>query len=293
MLRKCYDGEKELRGRADQTTTEYSLSAPVAIAGEVPLTEGALLERIVTVSLSKNKLNNIMRKAYGAMRGLNLSAFMSRYIPFCLSTDFDKELNRAEVLTTDLIPGFDDIADRIRKNLVVMTFGFNQFMRFGKEFDIDCGDLTPALAEALTTAKNAVCGEDGITRDALDYMLEHFAVMAETRRLVNGRDYVIRESYGDIALRFNSCFAEFRKYHRETQLDGEMLNAPAYKGLLKENQERGGYVEGTNINVKFKGSQKKAVIIAPELSDSLGIDLSGFFGNEDDVAVTKVTSGYQ
>ena len=72
-----------------------------------------------------------------------------------------------------------------------------------------------------------------------------------------------------------------------------MLNAPAYKGLLKENQERGGYVEGTNINVKFKSSQKKAVIIAPELSDSLGIDLSGFFGNEDDVAVTKVTSGYQ
>ena len=160
MLRKCYDGEKELRGRPDQTTTEYSLSAPVAIAGEVPLTEGALLERIVTVSLSKNKLNNIMRKAYGAMRGLNLSAFMSRYIPFCLSTDFDKELNRAEVLTTDLIPGFDDIADRIRKNLVVMTFGFNQFMRFGKEFDIDCGDLTPALAEALIAAKNTVCGED-------------------------------------------------------------------------------------------------------------------------------------
>ena len=120
---------------------------------------------------------------------------MSRYIPFCLSTDFDKELNRAEVLTTDLIPGFDDIADRIRKNLVVMTFGFNQFMRFGKEFDIDCGDLTPALAEALTTAKNAVCGEDGITRDALDDMLGHLATMAETGRLVNGRDYIIRESY--------------------------------------------------------------------------------------------------
>jgi hypothetical protein len=163
-----------------------------------------------------------------------------------------------------------------------MTFGFNQFMRFGKEFDIDCGDLTPALAEALTTAKNAVCGEDGITRDALDYMLEHFAVMAETRRLVNGRDYIIRESYGDIALRFNSCFAEFRKYHRETQLDGEMLNAPAYKGLLKENHERGGYVEDTNNNTRFKGSQKRAVIIDPKSAESLGIDLSGFFGNEDD-----------
>ena len=282
MLRKCYDGEKELRGRPDQTTIEYGLTAPVAIAGEVPLTEGALLERIISVTLKKNSLNNIMRKTYGAMRGLNLEAFMSRYIPFCLSTDFDKELNKAEVLATDLILGFDDIADRIQKNLVVMTFGFNQFMRFGKEFDIDCGDLTLALAEALTRARNAVCGEDGITRDALDYMLEHLAVMAETGRLMNGRDYIIRESYGNIALRFNSCFAEFRKYHRETQLDGEMLNTPAYKGLLKENHERGGYVKDTQAVVKFGRQTKRAVVINYELAESLGIDMGGFFGDEDD-----------
>ena len=56
VLRKAYDGEKEFRGRPDQTTTEYSLSAPIAIAGEVALTEGAMLERIIAVEMSPNQL---------------------------------------------------------------------------------------------------------------------------------------------------------------------------------------------------------------------------------------------
>ena len=60
-----------------------------------------------------------------------------------------------------------------------------------------------------------------------------------------------------------------------------MLNAPAYKGLLKENHERGGYVEGMNRSVRYKGVNKKSVIINPQLAETLNIDLSGFFGNED------------
>jgi len=223
-----------------------------------------------------------MRKAMLSLRDLQLQAFMSRYIPFCLRTDFDKELNKAEVLATDLLDEFEELPDRIRKNLTVLIFGVDQFVRFGIEQGIldENDDLTDGLAEAVTAVKNALCGEDGVTKVALDHMIHHLATMAETQRLVYGRDYVVRETYGDIAIRFDSCFAEFRKFHRETQLDGEILNAQAYRKQIKENHEREGYVTHTSERAWFDSEQKRGVIILKERAKDFGMDLEGFFGND-------------
>ena len=207
----------------------------------------------------------------------------SGIIPFALRTNFEKELNKAEVLATDLLDGFEELPDRIRKNLTVMIFGVNQFVRFGIEQGIldENDDLTDGLAEAVTAVKNALCGEDGVTKVALDHMIHHLATMAETQRLVYGRDSVVRETYGDIAIRFDSCFAEFRKFHRETQLDGEILNAQAYRKQIKENRDRGGYITETSALVRFGTTSKRAIIIDAKRAEVLGIDLSGFFSNED------------
>ena len=223
-----------------------------------------------------------MRKAMLSLRDLQLQAFMSRYIPFCLRTDFDKELNKAEVLATDLLDDMNTLPDRVRKNLTVLIFGFSQFIRFGIEQGVvdENDDFTAPLSEAVTTVRNTLCGEDGVTKVALDYMLEHLAVMAETGRLKSERDYVIRETYGDIAIRFDSCFAEFRKFHRETQLDGELLNAQAYRKQMKENCERGGYITHTRDRAQFGKTQKRGVIIDLDRTRDIGMDLDGFFDNE-------------
>lgn len=293
LLRKAYDGEKEFRGRPDQTTTEYSLSAPIAIAGEVALTEGAMLERIIAVEMSPNDLTATMRKAYQALRTLPLQAFCSRFIPFALRTDFEKELNQAEVLGADLLDDMNTLPDRIRNNLTVLIFGFNQFIRFGIEQGIvdEADDLTDVLAEAVTTVKIALCGDDGVTKVALDYMIGHLATMAETKRLVSKRDYVARETSEDITIRFDSCFAEFRKFHRETQMDSEILNAQAYRKQMKENRERGGYITETSALVKFGTIPKRAIIIDAKRAEVFGLDLSGFFGNEDDKSSVDGNTG--
>jgi hypothetical protein len=281
LLRKAYDGETELKGRADQGTNEYVITAPVAMAGVQPLTEGELLERILTVTPQKHRLSDVMREAYHQIRNLPLSAFMSRYIPFALGVDVLAELARAEALAAELVPRFNEAPDRVRKNLTVATFGFNQFLAFGQTFDIHCEDFTSVLGKALNTALEAVCGVDGVTTDALDLMIKHLAIMAETGRLTYGTHYVVRDTYQDIALRFNACFAEFRKYYRETQLDTELLNEEGYQILLKENHARKGYITERNRNVKFRGDQQKAVIVSPILAEAVNLDLSGFFGNEE------------
>ena len=79
---------------------------------------------------------------------------------------------------------------------------------------------------------------------ALDYLLEHLAVMAETERLKRDVHYTFRDQ--DIAIRLDSCLAEFRRFHRETQLDGEILDQGAYQKQIRENQERNGYVLATS-----------------------------------------------
>jgi hypothetical protein len=53
LLRRAYQGDVEHRGRADLGLVRYHLTAPVAVAGEVPVaTQSALIERVISVSPS-------------------------------------------------------------------------------------------------------------------------------------------------------------------------------------------------------------------------------------------------
>ncbi|MDP6599581.1 MAG: hypothetical protein QGI86_27570, partial [Candidatus Poribacteria bacterium] len=248
-LRKAYDGEKEFRGRPDQTTNEYALTAPVAIAGEVSLSEGALLERIIAIEMSPNHLNQQMRKSFHSMQALPLQAFISGYIPFVLSTPMEKQLQETELVAVDLL-NLGPMPDRVRNNLMIMIFGFNQFIRFGIEQGVLSAedDYLPFLKTAVQTVKEAVCSNQGVTRLALDYLLEHLAVMAETGKLREGMHYKFDQH--QVFIRLPACLAEFRRYHRETQLEGELLDANAYRKQIRENMERKSYISNSSEPVR-------------------------------------------
>ena len=86
-----------------------------------------------------------------------------------------------------------------------------------------------------------------------------------------------------MTIRLDSCLAEYRRFHRETQLDGELLDKGAYQKQIRENQERNGYVLATSQAVRFSdlASLKRAVIIDPERAEDVGLDLSGFIVEDD------------
>lgn len=289
LLRRCYNGESEFRGRPDQTTVEYSLSAPVAIAGEVALTESALLERILSVNLSPNSLGANRKSALARLQALELQGFCDRYIPFVLATDFETELARAEEETARIL-GDKELPERVRRNLVVMVFGIQQFCRFGEGLELDLDDFDAVslhlldsmwLPGAIERMVEAVCGEDGITKTALDYLLEQLSVMAETGRLSYGVHYTIKADE-DLAIRLDSCLAEFRRFARETQLDTEVLNTQAYKQQIRENQDRGGYVRETSQVVRMGSNNLRCVLIDVVKAREAGLDLSGFQVKRDD-----------
>ena len=110
-------------------------------------------------------------------------------------------------------------------------------------------DYLPYLREGITAAKDLVCGQQGVTKLALDYLLEHLATMAETGKLQDGVHYKFDQH--QVAIRLRPCLAEFRRYHRETQLEGELLDEKAYRKQIRENMERNSYITDSSEPIRF------------------------------------------
>jgi len=279
MLRRSYNGESEFRGRQDQTTVEYNLSAPVAVAGEVGLSESALMERIVNVKLSPNDLNEEARGHHASVVHQDLSPFGTRYVQFVLSTDFDQQYEIAKELTSEWLAGLTT-PDRVFNNLVAVTFGFRQFMKFGVQYELpDSEDaLDHELKDAVLSVHGSVCSEEG-TATALEPFIQHLSTMAEGGRLQRGRHYGVSQDEDEVYIRFDLCFAEFLKWMRESNALDEVLDRKAYRQLMRENKDKEGYILEISKRVRMKAAGQ--VGVPPLNCVAISIDKAKHFGLED------------
>jgi hypothetical protein len=276
MVRRVYQGEVEHRGRPDLTLVPYQLTAPSAVAGEVPLaTQPALAERIIAVSPAPQWLaaHPEARKAYRELSALPLHAFASQYIPWVLQRSFDDAVARAEAVFQETF-GKKTWPERVRDNLFAVVFGLCQFEAFGHAHGLPVPeqlDFTAMLDPVIAH----VCGPDGTTRSAIDGLLEHLATLAELGRVVAGVHYA-QTPEGWLALRLDPCLAEYRRYIRDTSLNSEVLDKAAYLEQFRQNQATQGYVKGVSTLAAFDGGRKRAVVIDLDHAARTGLDVAGF-----------------
>ena len=242
ILRRVYDGDTEHRGRPDLRLITYRLMAPVAVAGEVSVArQPAMRERIIPVSPSKTWLpeHEDARKAYWELVKLPLHAFASLFIEWSMGQDFSSQWASADRTLTESIDR--EMPERIRDGLRVVSFGLRQFERFGQDYglsipeQLDMGAIFNSILDQLVSS-------DGRSRVGLDVLLEHLAAMAEMGRLVEGRHYLAKKTDGYLAVRLDSCLAEYRRYAKDTASDDEVLSKESYLRQLRENHESKGYV---------------------------------------------------
>jgi hypothetical protein len=261
MLRRVYQGEVEFRGKPDLRLVPYRLTAPMAVGGEVPVsTQPALVERVIPVSPSPLWLaeHAEARTAYADLMGLPLSAFAPLYIQWTLQRDMDQDFVKAEQVLHETC-GQRLLPERIRHNLLVIIFGLCQYEAFGQAHELPVPDQLDYTA-VLDPVIEQLCSPEGATRTALDDLLEHLATLAEMGRLT--RDHHFTWTQDDaLALRLDLCLAEFRKYARDTMLDGEILNKAAYQRQLRENERAKGYVKETSALAYFGKVRQRAVFI--------------------------------
>ncbi|MCB1060971.1 MAG: hypothetical protein KDB65_12115 [Calditrichaeota bacterium] len=286
MLRKVYRGEIEDKGNPDQTVTHYHLTAPVVLCGESKVKESAVLERVLIAGFTDEiKKNSACQTAFRSLKGLDLQAFMTQYIPFCLGVDVAARLADAEN-TAKALYGDKHVAPRIQNNITAMVFGLTLMQDFAAKYGISMAgqiDLQKAIdiqIEEVTGAGN------GQVKLSFDYLLEQLAIMAERDLAKQHVDYAfvnirsLDSSKEYLAIHLRTAAQVFAANASRIGYDGEISDYAAYQKQLDSRKE---FVVKTNHPVRFKNDSygkksapKKCIIVDIELATTLGLDLSGF-----------------
>ena len=283
FMRHSYGGMVDQRGRPDQSIVEYHLTTPICLIGETPYypLEAAAIERVIPVHMTTNDIDSsteIGKKRNDLcerLQRVDWTGYLPRYIRYLTEIDFETQIKYAQQDAIDYLDG-RDIPRRIWDNIAAMVFGLRQYEDF-VGIRVDDNKIKHSVE---TIAKN-LCGEAGNRgKLAFEFALEQMAVMAETGRLESGIHYLIIEDTGEIALRLSACLSEFRRFVKETNWTGEILDDSAYRRQITEIHEEGRLVVETSKLVRgWQGDTYKrarAVIIQKDPN----IDLEGFFLEE-------------
>ncbi len=123
----AYDTGHDPRGRSDQTTVDYPLTAPFSIDGEDLITDPAARERVVAVQLAGRTIveGSESYNAYNTLRARIPPGFAGHYIQYMLGKIVDgslkDDLEAAHSAMFAAFPG--KLPDRIRNNYTVAMFG--------------------------------------------------------------------------------------------------------------------------------------------------------------------------
>lgn len=277
LTREVYDGEVETRGRQDLTTKAFTLTAPLAFAGEVMPTESAILDRIISVELGPDSVGTDSQafRSFEQLRTPRLAGFTPHYIQFTLRFDFDTRLEQARELTKKLTPSW--LRHRIRDNLTTVVLGLLAFEEFGSLHNLSSSVCLEAhLKDVLEGLVTNLVDDREDSKLAVDDFLELLSVMAGMDIIQFNSHYTVN-SDGHLCIHMPSCYPEFKKYAKATDHDGEILNRKAY---IRQFAQRTYFVE-EGKNVRFGDKVKRAVVIDPQDSR---LDLSGFKGVENELS---------
>lgn len=285
MLRKVYRGEIEDKGNPDQTVTHYHLTSPVVLCGESKVKESAVLERVLIAGFTDEiKKNTACQTAFKILKGLDLQAFMTQYIPFCLGVNVKVRLADAEAKAKVALIG-KSVAPRIQNNITAMLFGLTLMQDFAVLHGIDLGNQVN-LQKAIDIQIEEITGTgNGQVKLAVDMMLEQLAIMAERDLAKKNIDFAfakVRDLDSDktyLAIHLKTAVQTFKANAFRIGYDGELLDDAAYLKQLKSRE----YQKKINHPTRFKSYAygqaaiiKKCVIVDLEEATKLGLELVGF-----------------
>lgn len=124
----AYDTGHDQRGRGDQTTVDYPLSAPFTVDGEDLVPDPACKERLIAVNLHPESIaeGTPAYDAFSVLRQTDLSGFYGPYLRHTLTLGFDDLLAEARKQVFEAFP--ETLPDRVRNNMTVVRAGQLAFL---------------------------------------------------------------------------------------------------------------------------------------------------------------------
>ncbi len=273
LIRDTYNSFEGQRGYADQTMRTYRYDAPVCIIGETGFSEPALLDRLCTVSLSRNTSKNFLEH-FRALKSLPLEALGRTLLDHALHTDAQTVTSGIEA---ELAQVDSKLTDRPRLNAAIIRFGLRTLVNI-------LGAHTHITDDAIRSIDQAVIhttsDEDGPKRkSAVDRILEHMARMATkaepsegaTKHLSdicinNGIHYQVTDGF--LRLWIKGVYPEFQRWAKQYGYTDDVLPEPTFKKQLKSTRY---YVE--NKTAKIGEKIRKCYILRLDSMTEAGLDV--------------------
>lgn len=259
-MRRIYGGEREERGRADQTLVSYRLDAPLCVAGESRPQEAAVIERSLLVRTEKNKLQKTPAFKTALVRATSVDPGLlsASIVRFLLGRDTAADLQLAEQVTAELIEGHE-LPYRTRDNLKVMMLGLHHLEEYAAHMGIALPDLDVEAAVAAVLEDTLDGGTQ--VKTGFDYFIEELSVMAIAGTLQHGKHYVYQD--GLLALHLPVCHAAYAEHCRRTDYTGEVIDRKGMRRQVVEAKLRGDIVREVDAHVCFngRGDRRRAVLI--------------------------------
>lgn len=256
-MRDAYDGHEGTRGRADQTTVYYELSAPLIVAGEESPDEAAIRERSIELLFSRKDLKS------GESR--------KSFLRLCRMTDALGDLGRslmdaalrvnvaeAEKWYTDALNFFDqELPSRILNNLGCCAVGLRlleqvckmKSLSWPQAFDIPIEACYRHLAYG---AREYLLDGNTVNKGIVEQSIEIMARMG----MDSHTQWTFLENGTQVAIRFNKIYDNFTKYRRDYAITGECL---PYTQFLKQLRNSDLFV--TYKQVRFPDISAKAYVL--------------------------------
>jgi hypothetical protein len=127
----AYDTGHDPRGRSDQTTVDYPLSAPFSVDGEDLVEDPAARERVIVAHLKPAEVSegSLFYETFKSIQDKTLTTFGGYYIQRCLQCIESGEalnlLKQARAKMFEAVPS--KLPDRVRNNHIVAYFGILMF----------------------------------------------------------------------------------------------------------------------------------------------------------------------
>jgi hypothetical protein len=238
----AYDSGHDVRGRSDQTTTDYPLTTPFTVDGEDQIADAAAMERIIAVHPSPKTIEEGTPhyRTFLELESRPLEQFALGYIQHTLKTALSTYLNQARDLVLRAFPM--SLPTRVRNNMIVVVVGILSFCEYTAS---PLPDIGVCLEHALRSVWTPEMGRGKV---AADEFIEAIVNNAARRRT----DFFWRMEGANI-LRFQLATAYFW-WQRNRRLAGApVLDREAIKQQLYERDvstgDKGQYiVKPTNVD---------------------------------------------
>lgn len=278
VLRSTYNSAVGKRGNVGSEgleQKEYSYTAPVCLIGEQVFTESALKERIIEVEYSKKKREHCEFPIEKFVL-MNLAGVGFSYIRWSLGV-MDAEIEK--VWKEEFVNVSSLFKDRLQQNVATVRMGLRFWFRFLREegVNVDKG-LMEAAFDSIdqSQVENLLEGGERQKTD-VDMIIESMAAMASSpnKEIRSQYEYVVGAD--TICFRLQTLYPAWRKWAKDHQFDGEILDENSFKKQLKMQSY---YIDNRSLTTfKVSGGEIKR-LKAWKLDllkmENLGLDVSGF-----------------